>query len=90
MATQPDGSSLDPAFVAIGYPPPSEPTPVGTLTAASDLLATTFDGESLGTGKRTHPPIRLTAALPVGAEPVNAGVSLQRTGLLSSRKRKRS
>jgi hypothetical protein len=64
-----DGGSIDPAFVSIGQPPPSEPTRPGIRAAASDLLRSAFGGESLATGRRQHPPLRLgaTAALPANS-----------------------
>jgi hypothetical protein len=42
---------VDPAFVAIGSPPPSEPTRPGIQAAASDLLGTAFGGDSLASGR---------------------------------------
>jgi hypothetical protein len=64
-----EGRSIDPAFVAMGQPPPQEPTPVGILAAASDLLATAFDAEP---GTRAHPPSMLAAPVPTRAHDVMA------------------
>ncbi len=80
-ATLSDGSSVDPDGVAVGRPAPEEPPTPGILAAASDILATAFGGESLATGRRTHPPITLTA--PMAVEQVEAGTPVDRATLVA-------